>query len=143
MVYKGYVISKSLYGDEVMYIARSPARVVVLRENTLVKLEKAIDKRLADQEKAKESEETQTEVKKGLFVRKPKKEEDEESPTSSTTSSESGGKSTKKTGGKKKLIKSPGVKGKLIDNKLKGQVQAAKGKPGDSDGKENFWDRLK
>jgi len=138
MVYKGYTISQSLYGNKVFYIARSSARVVVLREKTLDGLKKAIDRRIEDQQKANETEGPQTVGKKGLFGTKPKEEEQ-----ASTASSSSSGKSTKKTGGKKKLIKSPGVKGKLIDNKLKGQVQAAKGKPGNSDGKENFWDRLK
>ena len=48
MIYKRYELSRTLRGNQILHIARNSAGDVVLREPSLKKLRKAIDKREED-----------------------------------------------------------------------------------------------
>lgn len=85
MYYKKYYLSQSLNGDKIVWIARNPMGVVVIRESSLEKLKREIDRRDKQEQEAKrnlkakankeDNKETTTE-KTALEPEKDKEEEE-------------------------------------------------------------------
>jgi biopolymer transport protein ExbB/TolQ len=146
IIYKGYALSKSLYGDKIFHIARNSARFVVFREKTQEGVKKAIDNYLKNQEKEKElaekaktkaAKEAKAANKRGLI------QSNDEVKTKTEAETKKKIKSTASTKQQSKvLIESAGTNNPLLENELKKQVEEAK-KSSSSSKKNNFWDRLK
>jgi len=140
IIYKGYLLSKSLYGSQLYYIARNSSRVVVIREKTEEKLKKAIDERIKHQEEEKLTKDKvladkAKTKKRGFFQSKENEILEVEDKTHKVVS--------KSKSQSKVLIKSVGTEKPLLENELRKQVEEAKKSTSQTTKKESFWDRLK
>ena len=140
IIYKGYLLSKSLYGSQLYYIARNSSRVVVIREKTEEKLKKAIDERIKHQEEEKLTKDKvladkAKTKKRGFFQSKENEILEVEDKTHKVVS--------KSKSQSKVLIKSVRTEKPLLENELRKQVEEAKKSTSQTTKKESFWDRLK
>lgn len=136
MSYKGYELSSSLNGKDIVHIARNKGGAVIFRETSEVRLKKAIDIALEQKEKAAEealkAKEAKVKKAKTRDLFQAKDEYAEEVKEAEEAKKEIEENKETLLPPTQNVARGPG-----------GRFVSKKSQTGDADQKKSFWDRLK